>query len=213
MNNAEGVGCLGVECAEARDSSSQAKGGTVVGTSLHYVFWLSVLFCFVLFCFPCNSRCACGGMTTTETTCLCCLVSLKSRPNPGLLVLCILAGNGSLAPVQISPLFLFKKNTRGPTNAQHRMLCRHAATLTQLCPMLQSGRKCSSCVWHCLKGAILVDGHLASQTAILALPPSVTRATTPVQGVVYFEWAGAPPLSPTTVGWASPSWTSLPKAP
>ena len=77
--------------------------------------------------------------------CLCCPVSLKSRPNPGLLVLDILAGNGSLAPMQISPLFLFKKNTRGPTNTQHRMLYRHAATLTQLCPVLQSGRKCSSC--------------------------------------------------------------------
>ena len=27
-----------------------------------------VMFCFVLFCLPCNSRCACGGMTTAETT-------------------------------------------------------------------------------------------------------------------------------------------------
>ena len=25
-------------------------------------------FCFVLFCLPCNSQCACGGMTTAETT-------------------------------------------------------------------------------------------------------------------------------------------------
>ena len=115
-DNAEGVGCLGVECAEARGHRRKRKEAQ-----------LSEHRCIV-----------CSG-------CLCCLVSLKSRPNPGLLVLGILAGNGSLAPMQISPLFLFKKNTRGPTNAQHRMLYRHAAALTQLCPVLQSGRKCSSC--------------------------------------------------------------------
>ena len=87
MNNAEGVGCLGVECAEAREASSQAERGTVAGPSLHYVFWLF----------------------------LCGLVSLKSRLNPGLLVLDFLAGNGSLAPMQISPLFLFKKEYPGLT--------------------------------------------------------------------------------------------------
>ena len=115
MNNTEGVGCLGVERAGARDASSQADISTIVGT---------------LYC-----------------VCSVCFLSLKSRPNPGLRVLDILAGNGSLAPMQMSPLFLFKKNTRGPTNAQHRMLCRHAAALTQLCPVLQSGRKCSSCAF------------------------------------------------------------------
>ena len=41
----EGVGCLGVECAEAREASTQAEGGTVVGTSLYCVFWLSVWSC------------------------------------------------------------------------------------------------------------------------------------------------------------------------
>ncbi len=64
-----------------------------------------------------------GGIATFGTVhrcivcsgCLCCLVSLKSRPNPGLLVLDILTGNGSLAPMQISPLFLFKKEYPGLT--------------------------------------------------------------------------------------------------
>ena len=43
--NLRGVGCLGVECAEAKEASSQAERGTVVGTSLYCVFWLSVLSC------------------------------------------------------------------------------------------------------------------------------------------------------------------------
>ena len=34
--------------------------------------WVTLFFfasaCFVLFCFPCSSRCACGGMTTAGTT-------------------------------------------------------------------------------------------------------------------------------------------------
>ena len=37
------------------------------------------------------------------------------------------------------------------------------------------------------------------------------RATAPVRGVVHFDRNSAPPLSPTTVGWASPSLTSLPQ--
>ena len=73
-----------------------------------------------------------------------------------------LAGNGSLAPMQISPLFLFKTNTWGPTHAQHRMLYRHAAVLTQLCPVLQSGRKCSSCV---------SDGHHWSEWILWTYEP------------------------------------------
>ena len=32
------------------------------------IFWEGNRFC-VLFCFPCNSRCACGGMTTAENAC------------------------------------------------------------------------------------------------------------------------------------------------
>ena len=35
------------------------------------------------------------------------------------------------------------------------------------------------------------------------------RATTPVRGVVHFDRNGAPPLSPTTAGCASPSLTAL----
>ena len=68
-DNTEGVGCLGVECVEAREASLQAERGTVVGTLLHSVFWLSVLSC---------------------------LSQEYCRPNPGLLLLDILAGNGSL---------------------------------------------------------------------------------------------------------------------
>ena len=77
--------------------------------------------------------------------CLCCLVSLvslESRPNPGLLVLDILTGNGSLAPMQISPLFLFKKEYPGRTKIAHK----HKTCTSPFCPVpVQSGRECDSC--------------------------------------------------------------------
>ena len=112
MNNAEEVGCLGVECAEAREASSQAERGTV---SEH--------------------RCiVCSG-------CLCCLVSLKSRPNPGLLVLDILPGTEVSLRCGLL-LFSFLKRIPGANKIAHK----HKTRTSPFCPLpVQSGRECDSC--------------------------------------------------------------------
>ena len=115
----EGVGCLGVERAEARDASSRAErlteGGTVVGASLHYVFLLSVLSCL-------SQEYAVG----------------------------ILARNGSLAPMQISPLFLL---TRIP--GANKIAHKHKTRTSPFCPLpVQSGRECDSCSGHPTEGSL-----------------------------------------------------------
>ena len=112
---AEGCGSwlFGSRMRRGKDASSQAKGGTVVGTSLYCVFWLF----------------------------LCGLVSLDSRPNPGLLVLDISTGNGSLASMQISPLS-FLKRIPGANKIAHK----HKTRTSPFCPLpVQSGRECDSC--------------------------------------------------------------------
>ena len=52
------VGCY-FSVTLGKDLYSQSEGESCLGM---------LQGCFVLFCLPCNSLCACGGMTTTETT-------------------------------------------------------------------------------------------------------------------------------------------------
>ena len=81
----------------------------------------------------------------------------------------IKSARGAHAPALVPPQKLASPGLRRPPAASSWGLAESVTTQSTVCRHTTEPDRCTL-----LKGAILVDGHLATQTAKLALPPSVT---------------------------------------